>query len=385
MYPFIFAFLEIVFLLSVASACRLNGEVYYKVGGPIRNAVVNMHVLQRSVTTDSLGKFSLDIPTGLSHFRGVSQAASGLGTGNAGAEPANTSQLTNNSNASCRPCDTIQVSIGNILYYQSTIRIESDTALKIQLDLLPPMSTELIDSIPDYYQRDTAFGALPGKGAVYCGPVAVSNSLFWFSRHGYPSFISQSGNPHFDHFDLIRQLGSAAYINAGAKGANAEDLCRGLRAYLDKHGINGSVWYEGNYAVSDRFSDGHQAPDLQKIKEFTFNNKAVWLLIGWYSYNPQTNEYHWTGGHWVTLVGYGYDGHRENPQSIVVHDPDLRNITNSYITLEKISDGKIVNDYGKPVGAAGYWRFKTGINYGIINGTVLLSLESPQVLGTPRA
>jgi hypothetical protein len=52
-------------------------------------------------------------------------------------------------------------------------------------DIAAFMATDKIRDTPDLMQSLPA-AALPEGGIAHCGPVAVSNSLVWLARHGYP-------------------------------------------------------------------------------------------------------------------------------------------------------------------------------------------------------
>jgi hypothetical protein len=234
-----------------------------------------------------------------------------------------------------------------------------------------------ISSMPDYYQRDTTFGVFPDKGATYCGPVAVSNSLVWFSEHGYPSLMKSSGNSYRDQHELISLLGSPDYMDAGHGGATVESFCRGLKKYLQDCRVNGQIESEGMYDVSDEFRAEKNVPDFERMKLFTLENQAVWLNIGWYKFNPSKNIYTKTGGHWVNLVGYGYDEKGYNVNCLIIHDPDTNDNSDHFLDTEEISSGTLINGPKYKQDATGFRRFKTGYNrFGVIGGVVYLTLES---------
>lgn len=233
-----------------------------------------------------------------------------------------------------------------------------------------------ISSIPDYYQRDTAFGNFPGKGATYCGPAAVSNSLIWLSEHGYPSLLKSNGNKYRDQHDLIALLGSPEYMNANNGGATVESFCRGLKKYLHECGVNGKIESEGMYDVSNEFRSEKKVPDFNRIKLIS-GNEVAWLNIGWYKFNPKTKTYTKTGGHWVTVVGYGYDQKGYNANSLIIHDPDANDKKDHFIVTEEILSGTLKNGPRYKQDANGFHRFSTGNNrFGVIGGVVYLTLDT---------
>jgi hypothetical protein len=254
----------------------------------------------------------------------------------------------------------------------------SDAGISSPVSALPGYSG-CAASAPDYYQRSAAFGGFPGGGTEYCGPVAVSNSLMWLRNHGYPSLVASSGNSFRDQHTLIALLGSSDFMNTRKNGSSVEDLCRGAHKYLAMHGLGGRIKAQGMYYASKEFRDDKKIPDFDEIKAFTTGARAVWLNIGWYTYDSLSNRYEKTGGHWVTSVGYGFDGENFNDNALIVHDPDTKGPANDYLKTEVISSGMIANESEiPPIGAPGYRRFREGKNrFGIICGAVFLSLDTP--------
>jgi len=242
----------------------------------------------------------------------------------------------------------------------------------------PIASIGLIDSIPDYYQRDRAFGGFPRNGVVYCGPVAVSNSLMWLSQKGYGNLTLQSGDKEKDQHALIKKLGSPDFINTRNGGSSANQICNGVYSYLHQCGYkNAQIKYRGWRLVRYRFYDGTEVPTMEWIKKVISENNGVWLNIGWYRYNKKNDTYTREGGHWVTLVGYGHDNKGSNPNALIIHDPDTRHRFNEYIVPEKIGRGKIDGNFrGLPRNAKGYLRYQaTRSQFGIIDGAIVLDMS----------
>jgi len=80
---------------------------------------------------------------------------------------------------------------------------------------------------------------------------------------------------------------------------------------------------------------------------------AVWLNLGWYT---QSDDGDWkrSGGHWVTLVGYGASapGNGNDPNLLLIHNPATRgdsgsagNPANDIIHLQQVTEGTL--DTGK--------------------------------------
>ena len=91
------------------------------------------------------------------------------------------------------------------------------------------------------------------------------------------------------------------------------------------------------------------------------------------------------GGHFVTLVGYGYDGNSPNPNYLIVHDPASRAgmVLNEYILPMRINSGLLHNSYsGNNSGrdAEGFYKMEgihthPGADFGILNGVAVLEMN----------
>jgi hypothetical protein len=247
-------------------------------------------------------------------------------------------------------------------------------------DSLPVFYTENTNDIPDYYQRDNDFGGFPQKGAVYCGPTAISNYLYWFAQNGYPRLLQTEKSPKSDQYHLISLLGSSRYINTGRNGSSPDNITKGIKRFLSDRGYrSANLKFYGWREIAPQFKAESSIPDLKTAYKFTFQQKAVWLNIGWYKYDPQNDEYTRTGGHWVTMTGYGHNGKKTDPGTIIIHDPETKWRINDYIKPELIKSGKLVGDVKNlPVEASGYTLFQTSFKrYGIIEG--MLVLEMPPI------
>lgn len=235
-----------------------------------------------------------------------------------------------------------------------------------------------ISSIPDYYQKENRFGTYPLNGSMYCGPVAVSNSIVWLAKNGFPSLVEFSNDPLLDQHRVIEKLASKGYMNTRSIGSTVQDLCRGVEKYLDDCDIDGTLFFEGMYTVSNDFR-GASIPELDTIIKFTTGARAAWLNIGWYKYDLRTNEYHKNGGHWVTLAGYK---NQNGAISLIINNPGTKKRQMEFLNIERIRNGTIFNgNKNFHVDALGFYRFKTGKNnYGIIGGVAYLSLENEKTI-----
>ena len=234
------------------------------------------------------------------------------------------------------------------------------------------------DAVPDFYQRDSLHGTFPRGGATLCGPIAVSNSLMWLSRNGFPELVESTGDPHTDQHALIMRL-AQNYMPPGPSGTTVENLCRGLKKYLDARGLSGQIEFEGMYSVSPEFRTGRSIPDIERMSYYTAHANPVWLNIGWYTHNPANNSYTKTGAHWVTLIGRGIADGGGHEECLIMHDPDTPGSVRDSVYTQKIETGVLFNGFGSfPWNAAGFQRFRTSANeYGIIGGAVYLTIDSP--------
>ncbi|MCL2689583.1 MAG: hypothetical protein FWE57_07035 [Chitinispirillia bacterium] len=235
---------------------------------------------------------------------------------------------------------------------------------------------DLVNSIPDYYQRSTRFGGFPNDGSAYCGPVAASNALMWLYKGDYGKIIEKTGNAVKDQYELIKLLGSDKYFNTANDGTNPIELSLGLKKFFDNRGIkNVSIEYHGWRSMDSQFKRGDDVPNLDLIKEQLRSHRAAVLLnYGWYKYDAQKNEYTRSGGHWVNLVGFGHDGNKENPHALIINDPDMRVQAANYIVTRRIESGTLKGNLaGLPREAAGFHRFKSSSKgVGIIDGAVII-------------
>ncbi len=238
--------------------------------------------------------------------------------------------------------------------------------------------SEYFEAIPDYLQIDTAFGGLPGKGRQYCAPVSVSNSLLWFAENGWPQLSELNGDRRRNQFVLARELGSTRFMNTRVEsGTGPAQVCEGVEKFLWDRGVpRAGLRYQGWRPVHRRFRDGDQ-PNPEELVKGLAPNRAVWLNIGWYTYNEKRDEYHRDNGHWITLAGHERDS--SGAIVLIVHDPGSHMKTER-IRLEPIRSGRLTGDImGLPRKAEGFFRTGLYSSRGIIDGAVILELAQPPV------
>lgn len=229
------------------------------------------------------------------------------------------------------------------------------------------------DFLPDYYQEDTSFGGFPGGGKMYCGPVAVSNSLL--NLISKPAIEDFSEAKMYQH-SLISTLASEKYMRTGAAGSSPFDICRGVQKYFNDNDLrNFKICYYGWRSVPYRFRKDTGPRSAMEIDSINNKSCAIWLNFGWYNYNEKDNSYFRTSGHWVTFVSFCDSLYTR----IRIQDPATRQENSDTITISRLSDGCITGHLcGLPINASGYYRFtnKFGIT-GIIDGFVVLEIDKP--------
>lgn len=232
----------------------------------------------------------------------------------------------------------------------------------ISLPLMAASNTAYINQIPDFTQSHIS-GWQHRKGSQYCGPVAVSNSLYWLAE--------MKGSQQ----NLIKQLASARYMDTDiTKGTRTTQLLDGVHSMaIDLLGGYASLEYQGWKLHPAIFSTGIEVPDIRWFTQGVTQDSAVWLNVGWYKYDRQRNLYYRVGGHWVTLVGY--DGN-----ILILHDPAPRagqSFANEYVHTAMIGNGALAGRVaGLPRPARGYlllgkgMHIKSNADVGIVDGAI---------------
>lgn len=214
--------------------------------------------------------------------------------------------------------------------------------------LLAASNTAFINDIPDFTQSQIR-GWRHHNGSQYCGPVAVSNSLYWMS--------AMNGN----QADLVKALASRRYMNTDVtRGTSTANLLNGVHAIaIDLFGGYDSLAYQGWKFHPAKYSTGVDIPDFSWITEGIANDSTVWLNVGWYRYDRNTDVYYRLDGHWVTLVGYDDD-------ILILHDPAPRaglKFANEYVHTSSIRSGVLAGSVaGLPRSASGYLLLGEGMH-----------------------
>ena len=258
--------------------------------------------------------------------------------------------------------------------------------------LFPVASIEKLNSTPDMTQTDPDAG-LPNGGRSYCGPVAVSNSLMWFADNGFGNLAPSLRSRRKAQHEVARMLGSEKYMNTDLKtGTGVGGVLEGLARYVEDKGYEYRyLKFQGWRKHPGRFGLGVDVPRLSWIKSGIKGNSAVWLNVGWYKYNSSSDEYARTGGHWVTLVGYGVDEKgKQDPAILIIHDPAPRCGKNphEYVRMEVIDAGRLTGKRsGLPRRARGFYAMAGGMHVkktadlGILDGVVVLKMDEKTTQG----
>ncbi len=251
-----------------------------------------------------------------------------------------------------------------------------------EADLLPAQfHLSVITEIPDLTQTDPRGGFARG-GASYCGPVAVSNSLVWLAHSGRAPQLKIPDS----QYDLVNLLASGACLNTHpVTGTSPSALMKGLERFFAGQGEPCRIEFQGWRAHPEAYSDQVMHPRLDFVKHALVKGGGVWLNVGWYRYSHALEEYERTGGHWVTLVGYGAERDGSlNPDMLVIHDPAPRAglmPENEFVKMTRIESGTLRGrNKGLPAAARDFFKMEGGMHVkstadcAILDGVVVLWL-----------
>lgn len=234
-----------------------------------------------------------------------------------------------------------------------------------------------IYAIPDYYQTDDSYGGFPEGGINYCAPTSVSNSLMWLANNGFDNMAPNTKDRKKDQYDVILNLGTNYMSTDPYDGTSVYNVLTGVKNYISDKGFKDfQLKYQGWRDHTPESDMGISVPDMGWIKTGIANLGSVWLNVGWYTYDGTKDEYNRIGGHWVTLVGSGYNG---NPDYLVIHDPN-NCYSNQFVLPAQITSGTLTgSSSGLPRSAAGFYkmnngmRIKSSADFGILDGAIVLS------------
>lgn len=256
---------------------------------------------------------------------------------------------------------------------------------------MAPAFVDRSQDIPDYCQTNPE-GQFPDHGAYFCGPVAVSNSLMSLAKNGFPRLVPSEMRDQDAQVKLIHQLASSGYINTTQRrGTNPPRLMAGVKRLIEESGYHiERLEQQGWMAWTSDFPALAKVPSLEWIRQgFGSERSAVWLNVGWYALDRETQTYHRFGGHWVTLVGYGKDRNgQEDCMTVMIHDPSPRTgITTltQYIKLVPLKAGVLMRNLSSTrqvrqnaegfLEMKGEMRLKTGADAAILDAAVVLVIK----------
>ena len=156
---------------------------------------------------------------------------------------------------------------------------------------------------PDLTQTDPDLG-LPGGGASYCGPVAISNWLVHWAAHGFDRLAPPGDTLKDRQVALVHKLSSAYYMATSPfSGTGPAGVLRGLDRWVRHAGYQiDRLEYQGWRHHPRAFSTGIKQPQISWLAEAVAQGGAAWLHIGWYHHHPRYLGLRRRGGHWLTLV-----------------------------------------------------------------------------------
>jgi hypothetical protein len=231
--------------------------------------------------------------------------------------------------------------------------------------------------VPDFLQTDREAG-FAKSGSQFCAPTAVSNSLMWLAANGYED-LRPPGSAKKAQIAMIHKLSGPRYMKTSPSiGTDVSRVLSGVEAYVEEAGYAiGELTYEGWRPASDEHAAG-EYPSLDDIRASAADDQsAVWLNVGWYKYDEESEEYARKGGHWVTVVGYDGD-------DLLIHDPSPSagsGFRTHRISLEELAAGTMTgNEQNLPRSAEGYYEVggEMAVAEGwtcILDGAVFLTLE----------
>jgi autotransporter-associated beta strand protein len=156
--------------------------------------------------------------------------------------------------------------------------------------------TDKVTDTPYFEQED--FGQtgqlLPGDGTMYCGPVAVADSLVWLARNGYTELAPAQGTLA-DNVNLIRTLGGLFETSpTGGTGGAQQD--EGVVQYMRLKGF-GETDFTYTVAGPTYFDD---MPTWNFLEAKNAGASVVTLNLVWYAQGNIGGTA--TGGHNIALL-----------------------------------------------------------------------------------
>lgn len=221
-------------------------------------------------------------------------------------------------------------------------------------------TAEKVAKTPHFWQLDPR-GGFQNGGQYYCCPVAVSDSLVYLARHGFPELLPKDKGVQ-SQIGLINLMASPRYLGTDPeKGTGPDTVLNGVENYVVGQGYQCSTMeYEGWHRLQCRHEEFVMGTktDLDWLKKGVRDpHGVVWLNVGWYT---RAGEDQWkrTGGHWVTMTGFAAADARtlliDNPSTPGNGDqPD--DPANDVVHLQPVDAGTLYKQEGMTQDAAGMY------------------------------
>ena len=254
---------------------------------------------------------------------------------------------------------------------------------------VPARWTRALARTPDLTQTDPR-AKFPEGGHAYCGPVAVANAFVRLANEGFSRLAPVAPDPVLAHIDVVRILARDTHMATCEKtGTSTPHLLEGARRYVIERGYDvASIEYRGwRSRPRGVHADGVVA-DLPWIKQrVARGSTAAWINVGWYARDPQRpGVLRRTGGHWVTLAGYGLDSRGASAQdTLILRDPSPRSGKQAryeFVRTSAMQFGRLEGPQrGLPRPATGMLRMTSGLampagtHVALIDGVAVLTLR----------
>lgn len=220
-------------------------------------------------------------------------------------------------------------------------------AIKIgNIDLTVPGTLQSLDfsvlyddsflNLPNFtvYQKDPRLADLfgPGAGSELCVPSVLAQNMIQFYAYHSPRYTQlklaglNSNLTTIDPSQLVRQFASLCKTDkvVGTTPTN-EMLC--MKNFLVSSGyVNSDVKMITNENIANAASLPiiHRAPTLQDIRQYLSAGYGVKIGVGWYTYDAKAAKWNRTGGHAVSVVGFGYNQAWQDSQMVLrIVNPNL--------------------------------------------------------------
>lgn len=174
-------------------------------------------------------------------------------------------------------------------------------------------------SIPNMFDFDQRWDALPGDGSKYCVPTSTTNLMAFLSQNGYPKLWRRlpsympGSSPVFSNQNIVTNLGimGDCMDTDSQNGTNMSDALEGIEDYVGSH--YAGTWYSRSCASGDIIQ-------IDKLKAHLEQKRIAVVCFGRYERdNPNdANSYDRMSGHCITLAGLEM---KVSGATLVYHDP----------------------------------------------------------------